>query len=379
MKKLTLFVSILCFFQFGNTLVAQTSKAASAEKVTLNQGAAVPNATEPKKSKGKSKTDKAVTPSKERLQNVETIKTTTTTTTVTETPPVNNGRVDIQTNTAQKPEATPADYAEIDKYTQPIIQERTNGNINWTQQFVEAKGQAVIDTERFTNVAQARAMATRGAVVVAQRNLLEIVKGVNVVGETTVQDMATTSDYIYTRVEGLVKGAEQVGQAREMNGMMEVTLRMPIYGKVGVASAIENNDIAMAQKKMGLAPMSAMNAAENFSAGDEVVDGSKPVVFTFKGKQIDPSMFPVIVDDKGNVKLDFSTLYDTKTGKFPQYVQLGKEVMQDLGLKKGVDIIELVQNAQGQFTIPQASKKKAVWQKIGNVAQKIGKVLFSFI
>lgn len=376
MKKLTLFITMLCAFQFGNTLSAQTSKAASVEKATINNGVAIPNAAEPKKSRGKSKTDKPVTSSKDRLQNVETIKTTTT---ITETPPANNGRIDIQTNTAQKPEATPADYAEIDKYTQPIVQERTNGSINWTQQFVEAKGQAVIDTERFTNVAQARAMATRGAVVVAQRNLLEIVKGVNVVGETTVQDMATSSDYIYTRVEGLVKGAEQMGQAREMNGMMEVTLRMPIYGKVSVASAIESKDIAMAQKKMGLVPMSVMNAAENFAAGDEVVDGSKPVVFTFKGKQIDPSMFPVIVDDKGNVKLDFSTLYDTKTGKFPQYVQLGKEVMQDLGLKKGVDIIELVQNAQGQFTIPQNSKKKAVWQKIGNVAQKIGKVLFSFI
>jgi hypothetical protein len=60
-------------------------------------------------------------------------------------------------------------------------------------------------------------------------------------------------------------------------------------------------------------------------------------------------------------------------------MQLGKEIMQDLGLKKGVDVIELVQNANGQFTIPQDSKKKAVWQKIGNVAQKVGKILFSIL
>jgi hypothetical protein len=161
--------------------------------------------------------------------------------------------------------------------------------------------------------------------------------------------------------------------------MMEVTLRMPIYGKVGITSALEDADITNAQRKMGLQPLMAMAAIENIAAGEEVVDGTKPLVFNFKGKQIDPSMFPVIVDDKGNVKLDFSKIYDPNTGKFPKYMQLSKEIMQDLNLKKGVDIIELVQNANGQFTISQSSQKRAVWQKIGNVAQKVGKVLFSFL
>ena len=120
---------------------------------------------------------------------------------------------------------------------------------------------------------------------------------------------------------------------------------------------------------------------ENFIYIGETVQyhGCKALVFNFKGKQIDPSMFPVIVDEQGNVKLDFSKWYDGKTGTFPKYMQLGKEVMNDLGFKKGVDVIELVQNSNGQFTVPQNNNKKVVWQKIGNVAQKIGKVLFSFL
>ena len=377
MKKITLIIATVCFLQTGNLLLAQksNSEVLSKKEVTINNGNQ--QTTAPKNSKGNSKTSKPITSSKSKAQ-----KAAVNTPAPSGNTPATTERVAIQqtkTQVLETPANVNADYNAIEKFAEPIIQQKTNGSINWTQQFVEAKGQAVIDTERFPNAAQAKAMATRGAVVVAQRNLLEIVKGVNVVGETTVQDMATTSDYIYTRVEGLVKGAEQVGQAREMNGMMEVTLKMPIYGKVSVASAIEENDIAMAQKKMGLVPMSAINATENIAAGDDVVDGSKPVVFNFKGKQIDPSMFPVIVDDKGNVKLDFSKLYDTKTGMFPKYMQLGKEIMQDLGLKKGVDVIELVQNANGQFTIPQDSKKKAVWQKIGNVAQKVGKILFSIL
>lgn len=368
MKNLTLITFILAaIFSFEN-ITAQNSKAATVENaapIQVNTG---------KKSGKTAKTAKTAQDKQKQVENVNMkLNTTPTATTPTQATP-NNARVDFQTQTTPEP-----DYSEIEKYAEPIIQQRANGNINWTQQFVEAKGQAVIDTERFPNVAQARAMATRGAVVVAQRNLLEIVKGVNVVGETTVQDMATTSDYIYTRVEGLVKGAEQVGQAREMNGMMEVTLRMPIYGKIGITSALEDRDITNAQRNMGLQPLSAMAATETILPGEEVIDGSKPVVFTFKGKQIDPSMFPVIVDDKGNVKLDFSKIYDPNTGKFPQYMQLSKDIMKDLNLKKGVDVIELVQNAKGQFTIPQSNQKKAIWQRIGNVAQKIGKVLFSIL
>ena len=41
-------------------------------------------------------------------------------------------------------------------------------------------GSSVIDNERFKLLAQAKAMAIRGATVIAQRNLLEIINGVNI-------------------------------------------------------------------------------------------------------------------------------------------------------------------------------------------------------
>src|SRR5690606_37275715 len=165
------------------------------------------------------------------------------------------------------------DFSVLEKYTQPVIENKPNGSINWTQQYVEAKGQSVIDNERFKNPAQAKAMATRGAVVVAQRNLLEMVQGVNVVGETTVQDMITTSDYIYTRVEGLIKGAQQFGPAKELDGMIEVTMRMPIYGNDGIASAFGEGDLSAARKRSGFRDPSAAIADPT---GDDVLDGSNP-------------------------------------------------------------------------------------------------------
>lgn len=369
MKKTIILLSAFGIFNFGNMLVAQTTKTSTTEKTKTTT-------TAPSKGKSNGKNVENAKPANVKGKNVETAQPAKTTEKTTTTPATKLGTV--STAKIAFPEGTISNE-QLEKYSKEVVENKTNGKVNWTQQFVEAKGQSVIDTTRFKNLAQAKAMAIRGAVVVAQRNLLEITKGVNVVGETTVQDMITTGDYIYTRVEGLVKGAQQVGQARDVNGMMEVTLKMPIYGDEGLASAFSKEDLSQARKKGGVKNEDETLTTEMVATDAEVVDGSKPFVFNFKGKQIDPSMFPVIVDEQGNVKLDFSKWYDGKTGTFPKYMQLGKEVMNDLGFKKGVDVIELVQNSNGQFTVPQNSNKRVVWQKIGNVAQKIGKVLFSFL
>jgi hypothetical protein len=291
---------------------------------------------------------------------------------------VSNERPANRKEPQSPPVATAADYSELEKYIQDIVEQKPNGAINWTEQFIETKGQSVIDTDRFKNNAQARAMATRGAIVVAQRNLLEMVQGVYVVGETTVQDMITISDYIYTRVEGVVKGAVQVGPAIEKDGMIEVTMRIPIYGQKGVAGVFEESDLASARRRNGYRePSAGANLVPD--AGDDVIDGSRPFVFSIKGKQIDPSMFPVVVDENGTIQFDFSTLYDTKTGKFPRYVQMSKRFMDDVGFQKGVDVIELVQNAKGEFTLSNNNKKRVFWQRLGNAARGIGKFLFNLV
>jgi hypothetical protein len=260
-----------------------------------------------------------------------------------------------------------------------VIETKPNGNVNWSQQYIEAIGQAVIDHERFKNPAQAKLMASRGAVVVAQRNLLEIVKGVHIVGETTVQDMMTTSDYVYTRVEGVIKGAQQVGEVKEMNGYVEVRLRMPIYGNGSLANTFDDNSLTNAKKKNGLAYDSNIFQQAN-DANSPGIDGSKPILFNIENSEnIDPSMFPVIVDDNNNVLFDFSKIYNPNKGSFPQYLQLTKEVLAAYGNDKGVDLINIIQTGQGKFKIPEKSSKNVFWNKVARVAQDVGTVLFKLI
>lgn len=269
-------------------------------------------------------------------------------------------------------EAKPINIEQIIQQSKPIIQEKPNGQINWTEQYIEAKGQSVIDNERFKNPAQAKLMAQRGAVVDAQRNLLEIIKGVNVTSETTVQDMITTRDYIYTRVDGVIKGAKMVGEPIEKDGIVEVRMRVPLYEQDGLAAAVYS-DIPALKK------VTTVSDVVN-QVPDNVKDQAlQALAFNLGGKKFDPSMFPIIVDENNNLVLDLSKLYDPKTGKFPKILSASEEIMKEIGFKKGVEVLNVLRTEPGKMVIDNKSLKKVNWQKIGQVAGKIGKFLMMLI
>ncbi len=273
----------------------------------------------------------------------------------------------------------PQSYEEAIKSSAPVIEKTTNGSINWTEQYVEAKGQSVIDTTRFKNPAQARAMANRGAVVVAQRNLLEIVKGVNIVGETTVQDMITTSDVINTKVEGVIKGAQQVGDAVVKDGLVEVTMRVPLYSSNGIAPVVIDEVKEITDKIDSASQLVTPVVPASDTSKTVMVGANKKIAFNLNGKKIDPSMFPLIVDEKGSLVFDFSKVYDVNKGQFPKYLQLSKDVMNSLGFKKGVEIIDLVQGKDGKLVISEKSKSKVKWDNIKRIATQIGKFALMLI
>ena len=254
----------------------------------------------------------------------------------------------------------------VNQFSQ-LVEQSQNGAVNWSEQYIEAKGQSVIDNQKFTNPAQAKLMAARGAVVVAQRNLLEIVQGVSVTSQTTVKDMVTQNDYIYTRLDGVVKNARQIGDAVEKDGFMEVTLRIPMYSKEGIAPVLYEN-IPGKETKSTLTEM-----AGALSTSD--LGGAEGIVFNFNGKPVDPSMFPVVVDENGKILFDFYKLYDPRTGNFPQILQTSKELFQQLGFSQGVQVIDVAQSFDGKIQLDQLNAKKINWEKIGKFATTAGKIL----
>ncbi|MFN3557097.1 MAG: LPP20 family lipoprotein [Bacteroidales bacterium] len=260
--------------------------------------------------------------------------------------------------------------------TAPVSTQHPNGQVNWTGQFIEARGESVIDTERFPNAAQARAMAVRGAVVVAQRNLLEIINGVQVTSETRVVDMITQSDYIYTRVDGLVKGARMVGEPIEKFGMMEVTLRIDIYETNGLAPLLYDALPADRRATGG----SGMGGPEQVLPGDgtheEIVEA---LVFQMKEGRFDPAMFPVIVDENGQILLDLTKLYDPRKGKFPRILQTGRDVFEEIGFREGVQIIDVISSHSGTITIDNKHTRGIDWGKVGRTIGTLGRLALMFI
>jgi hypothetical protein len=254
-----------------------------------------------------------------------------------------------------------------------FTEEKENGSINWTTQYIEARGETVIDTVRFKNHAQARAMATRGAVVIAQRNLLEIINGVKIHGETTVENLITANDYVYSRVDGVIKGAVMVGEPREEWGMMVVRLQAPLYQENGLASAVYD-----AARPADLTATSTTPVKVGQVTKQEAEELGN-VIFNLAGKKFDPALFPLIIDENNNVLLDLYKIYDPKTGNFPNILQTSRELMESFGLKKGVEIIDIVDAYDGKLVVNQETSKKVNWEKVMKTAATIGKALLLLI
>jgi hypothetical protein len=81
------------------------------------------------------------------------------------------------------------------------------------------------------NDAQRRLMARRAARVDAQRNLTEIIYGLQIDSQTTVRDFVTQSDLIRSRVSAVIQGAEEVDYRELPDGTAEVTMEI-ILGSV---------------------------------------------------------------------------------------------------------------------------------------------------
>lgn len=75
---------------------------------------------------------------------------------------------------------------------------------------------------------QARAMARRAAQLDAYRNLLELVKGVQIKSGTTVEDFMLRDDRIKSRVEGILREARIVEEDFLPDGTCEVTVEFDL-------------------------------------------------------------------------------------------------------------------------------------------------------
>lgn len=109
-----------------------------------------------------------------------------------------------------------------------VVIETSAGGINWSLGIVYANGYGTAKPD--LSAAQKRLLSRRAAMVDAQRNLLEITKGVRITSVLKTGQAMKESREIATRVQGIIKGA-QVTSSHYQNDVATVTMSMPISGK----------------------------------------------------------------------------------------------------------------------------------------------------
>lgn len=82
--------------------------------------------------------------------------------------------------------------------------------------------------------AQKRMLAMRAAKTTALREIAEVLEGVTVTGDTTVENASASSDVVRTSVQGLVKGAQVIREIYDpVNASAIVYVSVPVSGIAG--------------------------------------------------------------------------------------------------------------------------------------------------
>ena len=142
------------------------------------------------------------------------------------------------------------------------------------------------------------AMARVAAIMDVQRNLLGILKGVQIDADTLMQDLIVQNDIVKRNISGLLTGAQIIDEGSNPDGSYYVQMRVPLYGASdSIASAV-------------LPAVLGNNAPEPFPAvtvsmlsQDEMADiqstNYSGVVIDADGMGLSPTFSPVIYDENG--------------------------------------------------------------------------------
>lgn len=144
--------------------------------------------------------------------------------------------------------------------------------------------------------AQARLMAQRAATADAYRQLAEIVQGVQVDADTTVEMAMVKSDSVRLKVSALVKGAKIISRTFTNDGVCEVTMELPMFGATGGLAE------AVLERPTYVEPFPEPQTQRidiSTSVKISVKGGYTGVIIDCRGFHLQPVMSPVIKNSRG--------------------------------------------------------------------------------
>ena len=194
-----------------------------------------------------------------------------------------------------------------------VAEQNDFGLVNYSNREIIATGIGAVPANA-PNVGAARANAIRAARVDALRNLVEAVKAVRVTSETTVNNNMVENDIVRTKVEAMVRGAQQVGEVKYLSdASVEVTMAVPMSGIMDVVLPTTASATLLPAGEMTSTTETPAAGVPAESAPAAPAIAGQPVtglIIDARGLGVKPSMSPRVFADDGAV------LYGP--GKYPR-------------------------------------------------------------
>ena len=188
--------------------------------------------------------------------------------------------------------------------------------VDWGDKSITVTGMGTANPAMARTQAHASMMARRAAIADAYRQLAEMVQGVQVDAETTVEQMMLTSDIVKTRVSAVIKGAVIVSEGELTGGGYSVTMKLPLFGDNGLSTAVIAPPPVIEpfpQPAPEVIPSMPADSQTGDSVGFTIISGGERspmaaiggftgLIIDCRGLNLNPVMSPVIKNVKG-VKL----------------------------------------------------------------------------
>ncbi len=178
-----------------------------------------------------------------------------------------------------------------------ITEETDNSQVDYSARIIRGTGIGAVPTNA-SNVGAARANAIRAAKMDALRNLVEAVKDVRITSETTVSNNMVESDVITSKVEAMVRGAQQVGDVRYLSdSSVELTMEVPLSGIMDLVMPIAESTLPPALGQP-TAPIEGTTPSAVPALPGQPITG---LIIDARGLGLKPSMSPQVLTDEGTV------------------------------------------------------------------------------
>lgn len=186
----------------------------------------------------------------------------------------------------------------------PIEQTGSTSNISWekgSEASLEVVGFGAVPPNA-NNVAQARALARRAAIVDGYRNLAEAIQGVQVDAETTMQNLTIANDTVKVKVSSLVQGAKIIREVPQADGSYQIVMGIPLYGPSSI-SAIALPAIQPDVIKTFPSPSVGYveRKPENTSNQNTNIGSYTGVIIDARGLGLESTFSPRVYDETGRI------------------------------------------------------------------------------